>query len=299
MAYGSPDSLKDVAPYLEDIRGGRPISERFLKEICERYNRIGGRSPLRDITEQQACALKAELVKRGLDVVVVVGMRHWHPRIQQAVKILAACEVTDAVAIALVPHYSTHSVGAYQTQVRKTASSEIASPRFKFVSHFGDHPSFIAAVGDNLKHTLQLLDNPRCSSVIFTAHSLPKSWVDDTDPYLTQLHESAQSVAQHVGLRSTQWQLCFQSAGARPGEWLGPSVDTTLHELAREGIKEATVVPFGFVSDHVEILFDIDIQLKEYADSLGVRLYRPPSLGSNPQLITALADRVQDVMAIP
>ena len=294
MAYGGPDSLDDVAPYLQDIRGGRPTPPALVEEIRERYRRIGGSSPLRAITERQAATLGRALQARGVDATVAVGMRHWHPRIPAAVERLAEQGATQAVAVALAPHYSRRSVGAYQDQVRAAVAALPAAPRCAFVSHFGDHPRFVAAVARDLRRVRAALADPERARVLFSAHSLPATWVEGGDPYPAQLRTSAQAVAAHAGLQQWQWRRCYQSAGARPGAWLGPSLEQELHAAASAGVREVTVVPFGFVADHVEILFDIDVELHELGESLGVTVTRTPSLGSDPELIAALADRVQD-----
>ena len=297
MAYGGPDSLDDVPAYLRDIRGGRPTPAPLVAEIRERYRRIGGGSPLRGITERQAAALGRALQVRGVQAATVVGMRHWHPRIAPAVRRLAEQGVTEAVAVALAPHYSRRSVGAYQDQVRAAVAELPAAPRFGFVSHFCDHPRFAAAVARDLRRVRAALDDPARARVLFSAHSLPEAWVAGGDPYPEQLRASAREVATHAGLQPRQWRQCFQSAGARPGAWLGPSLEEELRAAAGDGVREATVVPFGFVADHVEILFDIDIELRELGASLGVTVTRTPSLGSDPELIEVLADRVQEAAA--
>ena len=297
MAYGGPDSLDDVAAYLQDIRGGRPTPAALVAEVRERYRRIGGGSPLRGITERQAADLGRALQARGAEATAVVGMRHWHPRIAQAVRRLAEQGVTEAVAVALAPHYSRRSVGAYQDQVRAAVAALPAAPRFAFVSHFCDHPRFIAAVARDLLQVRAALDDPARARVLFSAHSLPEAWVADGDPYPEQLRTSAREVATHAGLQPRRWRQCFQSAGARPGAWLGPSLEEELRGAAGDGVREVTVVPFGFVADHVEILFDVDIELRELGDSLGVSVSRTRSLGTDPELMAALADRVLESAA--
>ena len=298
MAYGGPESLDDVGPYLQDIRGGRPTPQALVEEIRERYRRIGGSSPLRGITEAQAAALGRELGERGVAVAVAVGMRHWHPRIATAVGLLAKQGVTSAVGLALAPHYSRRSVGAYQEQVRAAVTSLPQTLRFGFVSHFGDHPRLVAAVARDLCRVRESLHDAAAARVLFSAHSLPAEWVSGGDPYPGQLRSSAEAVAGAAGLEPSQWRLCYQSAGARPGTWLGPSLEEEVRSAAADGVREVTAVPFGFVADHVEILFDIDIELRELGESLGVTVSRTPSLGTHPELIAALADRVQDAAAL-
>lgn len=297
MAYGGPDSLADVAPYLQDVRGGRPTPPALVEEVRERYRLIGGRSPLRAITERQASALGRELRARGVQAVVAVGMRHWHPRIAPAVERLARQGVTRVVGLALTPHYSRRSVGAYQERARAAAAALPAAPRLAFVSHFGDHPRYVAAVARDLQRTRASLRDPARARVLFSAHSLPTAWVDGGDPYPAQLRASADAVAASAGLRPHQWRQCFQSAGARPGNWLGPSLEEELRRADADGVDEVIVVPFGFVADHVEVLFDIDIELRALGASIGVSVTRTPALDSDPGLIAALADRVQEAAA--
>ena len=297
MAYGGPDSLDDVAAYLQDIRGGRPTPPALVEEIRARYRQIGGRSPLRGITEAQARALGQALQARGVEATVAVGMRHWHPRIGPAVRGFAEQGVTTAVGLTMAPHYSRHSVGAYHDQVRAAVAAVPEAPRFAFVSQFCDHPRFVAAVARDLRAVRRALHDAERARVLFSAHSLPAAWVEGGDPYVDQLRGSATAVAAHAGLQRWQWRHCFQSAGARPGTWLGPSLEQELQRAAADGVQEVTVVPFGFVADHVEILFDIDIELRQLGASLGVTVTRTPALGSDPELIAVLADRVQDAAA--
>lgn len=297
MAYGGPDSLDDVAAYLHDVRGGRPTPPALVEEVRERYRRIGGRSPIRAITERQAAALGRELRTRGVQPVMVVGMRHWHPRIAPAVERLARQGVTRAVGLALAPHYSRRSVGAYQERAQAAAAALPAAPRLAFVSHFGDHPRFVAAVARGLRRAQAALRDAARARVLFSAHSLPAEWVKDGDPYPAQLRASATAVAASAGVRPQQWRQCFQSAGARPGRWLGPSLEEELRRAGGDGVDEVIVAPFGFVADHVEVLFDVDIELRELGASIGISVTRTPSLGCDPDLIAALADRVQEAAA--
>lgn len=304
MAYGGPDSLADVEPYLLDIRGGRPTPPALVEEIRERYRKIGGRSPLREITERQAETLRATLCERGTDADVEVGMRHWQPRIAAAVQRLAERGVTRAVGLTMAPHYARRSVGAYQEQVRTAAGTAARAPRFTFVSHFCDHPRFTSAVAREVRAALRALPEPpdaapaaTCFRVLFSAHSLPEAWVGGGDPYPDQLRASAAAVAAAAGLAPGQWRQCYQSAGARPGAWLGPALDEEVRLAADEGIGHVVVAPFGFVADHVEVLFDIDMELRELGDSLGVSVSRTRSLGTDRELMAALADRVLESAA--
>ena len=259
---------------------------------------------MREITERQAEALGATLSARGIAAEVAVGMRHWQPRIAAAVQRLAARGVMRAVGVTMAPHYSRRSVGAYQEQVRAATGDLTDAPRFTFVSHFCDHPRFTAAAAREVRAALRALPEPPDAApgrpgfrVLFSAHSLPEAWVGGGDPYPEQLRSSAAAVAEAAGLAQDQWRQCYQSAGARPGAWLGPALDHEVRRAVAEGVRDVVVAPFGFVADHVEILFDIDVELRELGAALGVRVSRTRSLGTDPELMAALADRVLESAA--
>ncbi len=295
MAYGGPLSLDDVAPYLANVRGGRPTPPELVQKVKARYARIGGGSPLLAYTLAQAMALEKRL-NEGSETHfrTFVGMRHWHPYIRDAVAGMVAAGVEKLVAIPMAPHYSRLSVGAYHRPLAEALDGlEAAPPRVTFVERYGSHPRFVAAVAGNVRQALEHFpaESREQVTVIFTAHSIPQRAAVG-DPYAGELQESARLVADAAGV--TSWQFAYQSAGARAGAWLGPDVGDLLAQLADRGVRNVLVVPIGFVCDHVEILYDIDVELAEKAKALGVRMERSPSLNASPAFIDALAALVRE-----
>lgn len=282
MAYGGPASLDEVEPYLLDVRGGRPTSSELVDEIRRRYAEIGGRSPILERTEAQARALERAL---GPGRAVYVGMRHWHPYIHEAVDRIVADGRRHLVGIAMAPHYSSLSVGAYEEKLLEAAAGRF---ELALVRNWGDHPKFLAAVREHVAQALQRFPRPAKVQVIFTAHSLPQRILEQGDPYVDELQASARAVAEEMDIAS--WRFAFQSAGASPEPWLGPDAGEVLGRLAGEGAKDFLIVPIGFVCDHVEILYDIDVEYRRLARKLGVRLERTSSLNDDALLIEALAD---------
>jgi len=281
MAYGGPASLDEVEPYLLDVRGGRPVTPEFLAEITSRYARIGGRSPIRELTEAQAAAVGRRL---GAGFPVYVGMRHWHPYIRDAVDRIAADGHRRVVGIVLAPHYSAMSVGVYQKRLLEAARGRLETA---LVRSWADHPKFLAAVAERVTQALQRFPAPQAVQVLFTAHSLPERILAMADPYPEELKASAAAVAQLAGL--SEWRVAYQSAGATPEPWLGPEAGALLTELAARGHRAFLIVPFGFVCDHVEILYDVDVTYRALAARLGVQLERTASLNDDPLLVEALS----------
>jgi len=274
MAYGGPGNLDEVEPYLLDVRGGRPTSPELVEEIRGRYARIGGGSPIRRLTEAQAASLRRAL---GAELPVYVGMRHWHPYIAETVERL--------VAIALAPHYSVMSVGAYERKLAEAAAGRLD---VVVVRRWGDHPTFLDAVAARLRDALARFPDPASVPVIFTAHSLPQRILASGDPYADEFRASVAAVVERLAL--ARWHLAFQSAGATPEPWLGPDAGEVLQALAAEGGREALIAPIGFVCDHVEVLYDVDVEYRALAARLGMRLERTASLNDDPLLIACLAD---------
>jgi len=281
MAYGGPASLDEVEPYLLDVRGGRPVTPEFLAEITSRYARIGGRSPIRELTEAQAAAVGRRL---GAGFPVYVGMRHWHPYIRDAVDRIAADGHRRVVGIVLAPHYSAMSVGVYQKRLLEAARGRLETA---LVRSWADHPKFLAAVAERVTQALQRFPAPQAVQVLFTAHSLPERILAMADPYPEELKASAAAVAKLAGL--SEWRVAYQSAGATPEPWLGPEAGALLTELAARGHRAFLIVPFGFVCDHVEILYDVDVTYRALAARLGVQLERTASLNDDPLLVEALS----------
>lgn len=295
MAYGSPESLDDMGEYLLDIRGGRPTSEELVEEIKERYAQIGGRSPLLDRTREQAQALELALNRRyadqGLRFRAYVGMRHWEPRIKEAVEQMSADGIERAVALVMAPHSSRMSTGAYFKRLDEAVEELGLDLQFWRVESWHDHPGLIAAIAEQAQTALERFDKGK-PYVVFTAHSLPTRILAQGDPYDRQLRETASLLAERLGIPAGRWTFSYQSAGASSEPWLGPQIEELVVELAESGEDKLLIVPIGFVCDHVEVLYDIDIEARGIAARHGARLERSPSLNASPTLIAALADIV-------
>lgn len=297
MAYGSPETLDDVEAYLTYIRGGRKPRPEAVEELKERYRRIGGRSPLYEITLAQARALERHLnnhLDEGEGYRVYVGMKHWRPFIREAIERMAQDGIQKAVGIALAPHYSRMSVGAYMEAAQSALEGHPMEMRFVESWHL--QPSFLEAWAVRVRDGLQRFDVKERGGivVVFTAHSLPERILEWGDPYPKQLLETAEAVARRVGLPGTRWRFAYQSASPTGEPWLGPDVLDVLDELAGQGVKSVLVCPIGFVADHLEVLYDIDVECRERAEGLGLHLERTESLNDDPLLVQALAEIVKE-----
>jgi ferrochelatase len=270
MAYGSPSTAEDIRPYFEDVRGGRPVSDEAVAELAERYRRIGGRSPLDGVTDAQRAALEREL---GLPV--FVGMKHWRPRIAEAVETALAGGATRVIGLVLAPHFSRMSVGEYRERLEPALAGRA---ELVLVESWHDDPAFVEVVAERVRGT--------DASVVFTAHSLPERILADGDPYREQLLETSRLVAERAGLQD--WSFAFQSASTTGEPWLGPDILDELERLHAEGVRKVLVAPVGFVSDHLEILWDLDVEAREKAGELGLELSRIDSLNDDPAFIRAL-----------
>lgn len=284
LAYGAPRSLDEVEPYLLDVRAGRPTPPDLVEQLRARYAAIGGQSPLLERTREQAEALRRRL---GNGTPVLVGMRHWHPYIQEALTDARRRGISRAVVVAMAPHYSPLSIGAYQRAVDQARGPiEVA-----FVHQWFDHPCFLDAVAQRVLAALRRFPRRVRDQVpiVFTAHSLPERILADGDPYLDQLRASVTGVMARVRSGNPH-QFAFQSAGRSSELWAGPDAGTVVEELAARGERQVLICPIGFVADHLEVLYDIDIEYRQRARELGVRLERTDSLNAHPFLIEALAD---------
>lgn len=298
MAYGGPASLDEIPGYLADIRHGRPTPRAVLEEITENYRAIGGSSPLLAVTRSQVDALQAELGDDGYRC--YLGMRHWSPWIEDVVGEMAEDGVTNAVSVVLAPHFSAMSVARYQQKVADGLDLYRARIHFEHVPSYHDAPglveAFAARVDDGVSRWREG-ERDRVH-VVFSAHSLPQRVFASGDPYGDQCGETARLVAARAGLPDERWSWAYQSAGRTPEPWAGPDLGEHLAELASKGVRDVVSIPVGFVSDHVEILFDIDHKAAAVAADLGIRLERPPALNDDPVFIAALAELVR-VRAAP
>lgn len=290
MAYGGPGNIGEVEPYLKDIRGGRATKPQLVEEIRARYARIGGRSPILELTRAQAAGVGRAL---GPGFRVYVGMRHWHPYIKDTVEEIRRAGQRRVVGVVMAPHYSSMSVGAYEKKLLEATQAAGLEPAL--VRSWWANAHFLDAVADRVTQALQRFPRPREVQVVFTAHSLPQRILEAGDPYPDELTASAAAVAQR--LRLADWLFAYQSAGATPDPWLGPDVGDLLPDLAKRGRNAVLIVPIGFVCDHVEILYDIDVEAQALAKRLGVHLERTASLNDDPGLVGAVADVVRTAAA--
>jgi len=291
MAYGSPDRLDQVEAYYTDIRRGSPPPPHLLAELVERYRAIGGGSPLSRIVERQRAALERELADRGLPVPVYAGMKHIAPFIREVVERMADDAVRRAVAVALTPQASAMSSATYRRAV-EAAASELGdrAPAFTFVDSWHDQPRLIEALAARTGEAIARLGAPD-PFVLFTAHSLPARIVAAGDPYPDELAETARLVVERLGL--ARHGFAYQSAGRTDEPWLGPDLRDELRRLAGEGVHDVVVCAVGFVADHLEVLYDIDIEARAVAREVGVRLERAATMNDDPTFIAGLADLVE------
>lgn len=283
LAHGSPDSPAEVPEFMKYITGGRPIPEAALEEVRHRYALIG-KSPLTEITLGQG-----EAMQRELGMPVYVGMRNWRPFIADVVRRMMDDGIEQVLAICLAPQNSSTSVGLYKRALFAQLKPEIS---VQFIEEWHDHPLLIQAFAEKLEPAWRKasaeLGAP--APVIFTAHSVPTRTIQAGDPYEQQAKETAQLVGQKInGLTPELWHFAFQSQGMSGGPWLGPTVERVILDLQKQGHQGVVIVPIGFLCDHVEVLYDIDIGFKKFADEQNMKLWRTESLNTSPAFISALA----------
>lgn len=296
-AVGGPDSLDDVEPFLVDIRGGRPATPELVAEFRDRYAKIGGRSPLLEISTAQAKALETRLNRDGGEFRCYVGMRNWTPRIRDVYATMVSEGLDRIVVLPLTPYHSRRSVGAYFRAVQEAEVKAGAPARLAYVDSWNTEPALVEAFAGKIDEGLERLAARgfRDPAVVFTAHSLPKKLMEDGDDYEAELKETMGLVLKQI--RPVRARIAYQSAGRTDEPWLGPSLDATLAALAREGEKAVLVVPFGFISDHLELLYDLDIEARETAENLGIAFDRAGSLNTDPKFIDAMTAVVRSAAA--
>lgn len=282
MAHGTPASLDEMPEYLRLVRGGRPPSPELVEEMRHNYAAIGGRSPLTDLTFAQAEALRQRL---GPDIPVAVGMRNWRPFIREGIEQLARAGVTRVIGLPLAPQFSTLSIVKYFDAATSVLPAGVSLDR---ITSFHDHPLLIEAFAERMREARPEPDE----EVVFTAHALPQRVIDGGDRYADEVAETAAAVAARAGL--SRYARAYQSAGRTPEPWTGPDVNEFVRRRAAEGVPRFLVAPIGFVCDHTEILFDIDVQAKETAASCGVLLRRTDSLNTSPTFIATLESLVRE-----
>jgi ferrochelatase len=281
LAHGAPEKVEDVEAYLERVRGSRPgagpTPPDVIQEVRQRYAEIGGSSPLLAWTRKQAEALEA-----ALGIPVYFGMRNWHPSILETMQRIEADGIERMVAICLAPQYSKMSVGLYFRRTQEAKSAIGTKVEIVWTKSFHTHPLLVEAFAERLEPLA------RGRQVLFTAHSLPEKILESGDPYDTEAKATARAVAERLHLRD--WDFAYQSQGMTQDKWLGPTVEATLDRYQAAGISDVVLCPIGFVCDHVEILYDVDILFRKYAEARGIRLVRPETLNDSPKFVAALAD---------
>jgi len=282
MAYGSPERIEDVPAYYADIRGGRPVRPELLEELTDRYRRLGieDSNPLNEITERTRAALEQEL---GLPV--FTGMKHWTPRIGDAVETALAGGAETIVGLVLAPHYSRMSIGGYRAQVEEALADRA---ELLFVERWHDEPALVELWAERLRGTK--------AHVVFTAHSLPARILDEGDPYRDELLETSRLVAEAAGV--DDWSFSFQSESATGEPWLGPDILDHLADLNALGVTDVLVCPVGFVADHLEIRWDLDTEAREKAEELGLRLERAQMPNDDPAFVAVLVGIVRRALAV-
>ncbi|MFP5488864.1 MAG: ferrochelatase [Acidimicrobiia bacterium] len=291
MAYGTPRSADEILPYYTDIRRGRPPTPELLDELTARYEAIGGLSPLAELTEAQRDALQRCLDDLAPDRYhVALGLKHADPKIESAVDRLAADGFRHVVGVVLAPHYSAYSIGQYLGRTREAA--EPHGITVAGVESWATEPAFVDFLADDLRARLAAM--PDRTRVLFTAHSLPERIIAAGDRYPDELRATAEAVAGRLGLaEGSDWQIAWQSAGRTPEPWLGPDVLEVIDELAADPSVDGVVVSaVGFVADHLEVLYDLDIEAAARAAERGLAFDRTACVNDDPAVMAALAQRV-------
>lgn len=289
LAHGAPERLGDIPQFLLNVRGGRGLPEKAVQEIIERYARIGGSSPLLRITMQQA-----EELQKKLGLPVYIGMRNWKPTIEEAVRKLTEDGDGRVVAVCLAPQNSRTSIDLYRRCLDEAVEKVAPGFPVEFVESWHDHAGLIAAFREKVSLAVASAKNGTGGPVpvVFTAHSVPIRTLNAGDPYENQVKETASLVAESMGL--SDYRVAFQSQGMTSEPWVGPTVESLIDEFAGRGIGKVVLAPVGFVSDHVEVLYDIDIAFREYGQKKGVAVVRPESLNASPLFIQCLASIVSE-----
>ncbi len=293
MAYGTPSSENEIETYLTNVRRGRKPHPQAVEDLKERYRKIGGRSPLLEITTAQASALEKNLQSEGTKARVYVGMKHWHPYIAEVVPKIVGGGFHRMIALVMAPHYSKMSIDEYKHALENAIEGS-TQLHVEFAETWYDNPFFHQAVAEKVNEALGLFPVSGKVEVVFTAHSLPERMLGQNDPYPEQLRASCQAVADLVKIDN--WSFAYQSAGRTAEKWLGPDVNEVLAKLGRGRDRfggNVLIVPIGFVADHLEILYDIDIETQLFAKAQELNLKRTESLNLSPTFISALADIVR------
>lgn len=294
IAFGGPHRSEDVRPFLRDVLAGRPVPEERFEAVVHHYDLLGGRSPITAHTERQARAIAAELAQRGRKLSVRVGMRHWSPWLKDALHEFEQDGIDEVLGLIMAAQETEASVARYREAVERARHAlGPRAPRVSYVSGWGLRDGVIEAHACNLSRTLARmpLDDRERAALLFTAHSIPTAMAAES-PYVAQLEETAQRVAEKAGRR--QYRLVYQSRSGNPRDpWLEPDVLEALEQERARGVEDVVLAPIGFLCDHVEVLYDLDVEAKQRAAELGLRLWRAPTVSAHPAFIRELADAVE------
>ncbi len=298
MTEGSPTSLDDAEAFLMRIRNGIPPKPEEVQEIKRKYSKIGGRSPLLERTKEQADALEKSLNRQAIPAKVYVGMKYWHPLIDEALAMTVRDGIRRIIAIALAPFFSQISIGGYEKYLLESQKKINAQLDISFVKSWNNHPLFLQAWIEKIQEALTLCSEIEKDRIftVFTAHTLPEKILEWDDPYPRQLRTTCQWIAEALDIKN--WNLSYQS-GVLSGKCLGPDILTTLKELGWKGYQNILVVPIGFVATHFEILYYLDIECQAFAQENDINLWRTESLGTTPAFIAALTSIVEEYLVNP
>ena len=295
MHYGTPASLDEVLPYYTHIRHGNPPSDEALQDLVDRYKAIGGPSPLAHVSERQAELIQQGLAKRGVEAKLYVGAKHTHPFIEEAVAQMVADGIEDAVAVVLAPQYSSFSVVAYKRYIDKGLAEHKPGLRMEVLERWGTLPELIDGLAARVSQELDGW-NPNETLVIFSAHSLPEKIMAAGDPYQEELLETSRLVAEAAGVK--HWTFGFQSASQTGEPWLGPDILDVIEENAGQ-YKNIVACTVGFVSDHLEVLYDLGIEAREKCEELGLGFRRAATVGEDADVMDGVARLAAELLRTP
>lgn len=293
IAFGGPEKPEDIRPFLANVTRGRQIPQERIDEVAHHYELIGGRSPLNELTFRQAHGLEAALKKRGCALPVYVGMRNWHPLLAETIIEMAKAGVIRALGVIMAAHQSDASWQRYQRDVSEAIAKTGVHLSVDYVPPLFDHPLFIEAVANRVEECLAQIPpaDRKGTMLIFTAHSIPTPMADES-PYVEQLNTSSRLVAERLG--HERWMVAFQSRSGRPTDpWLEPDICDVIRDLSAKDVKYVVVAPIGFICDHVEVLYDLDIESAEVARRSGITLLRARTVNDDPKFISALVDVIE------